>query len=84
MGLAGAALGTALTNNLRPTLLLLYIVSPLGRWSHICWGGFSRAALLPAKFGPMIKLSVAGSAVNLAEWAAFEVVTLSTSYLGTE
>ncbi|GAP91836.1 putative MATE efflux family protein [Rosellinia necatrix] len=84
LGLAGAALGSALTNNLRPTLLLLYIVSPLGRWSHQCWGGFSRAALSPAKWGPMITLSIAGSAVNLAEWAAFEVVTISTSYLGTE
>ncbi|KAI3327232.1 MATE efflux family protein [Xylariaceae sp. AK1471] len=84
MGLAGAALGTALTNNLRPTLLLLYIVSPAGRWSHQCWGGFSRAALSVSKWGPMAKLSVAGSAVNLAEWAAFEIVAFSTSYLGTK
>ncbi|KAI1121749.1 MATE efflux family protein [Nemania abortiva] len=84
MGLAGAALGTALTNNLRPTLLLLYIVSPAGRWSHQCWGGFSRAALSFSKLWPMAKLSIAGTAVNLAEWAAFEIVTFSTSYLGTE
>ncbi|KAI8626981.1 MATE efflux family protein [Xylariaceae sp. FL1651] len=83
MGLAGAALGTALTNNLRPTLLLLYIVTPAGRWSHQCWGGFSRAALSISKWGPMLKLSVAGSAVNLAEWAAFEIVAFSTSYLST-
>ncbi|KAI0487227.1 MATE efflux family protein [Xylaria cf. heliscus] len=84
MGLAGAALGTALTNNLRPTLLLLYIASPAGRWSHQCWGGFSRAALSISKWGPMIKLSVAGSLVNLAEWAAFEIVAFSTSYLSTK
>ncbi|KAJ8122906.1 hypothetical protein ONZ43_g1020 [Nemania bipapillata] len=84
MGLAGAALGAALTNNLRPTLLLLYIVSPAGTWSHQCWGGFSRAALSFPKLWPMLKLSVAGTAVNLAEWAAFEIVTFSTSYLGTE
>ncbi|GAW22491.1 hypothetical protein ANO14919_120280 [Xylariales sp. No.14919] len=83
-GLAGAALGTALTNNLRPTLLLLYIVSPAGRWSHQCWGGFSQAALSVSKMGPMIKLSIAGSAVNLAEWAAFEIVAFSTSYLSTK
>ncbi|KAF2970680.1 hypothetical protein GQX73_g2911 [Xylaria multiplex] len=83
MGLAGAALGTAITNNLRPTLLLLYIVSPAGRWSHKCWGGFSQAALSFSKMGPMIKLSIAGSAVNLAEWAAFEIVAFSTSYLST-
>ncbi|KAI0805154.1 MATE efflux family protein [Xylaria sp. FL0064] len=84
MGLAGAALGVALTNNLRPTLLLLYIVSPAGRWSHQCWGGFSRAALSVSKWGPMVRLSAAGSAVNLAEWAAFEVVAFSTSYLSTK
>ncbi|KAI1172239.1 MATE efflux family protein [Nemania sp. FL0916] len=84
MGLAGAALGAALANNLRPTLLLLYIVSPFGRWSHKCWGGFSRSAFSVSKFGPMIKLSVAGTAVNVAEWAAFEIVTFSTSYLSTE
>ncbi|KAI2632732.1 MATE efflux family protein [Xylaria nigripes] len=84
MGLAGAALGSALTNNLRSTLLLLYIVSPIGRWSHGCWGGFSRASLSVSKWGPMVKLSVAGSAVNLAEWAAFEIVALSTSFLSTQ
>ncbi|KAJ2987093.1 hypothetical protein NUW58_g4693 [Xylaria curta] len=84
MGLAGAALGTALTNNLRPTLLVLYIMSPAGRWSHQCWGGFSWSALSVSKFGPMIKLSVAGSLVNLAEWAAFEIVAFSTSYLSTK
>ncbi|KAI1427318.1 MATE efflux family protein [Xylaria sp. FL1777] len=83
MGLGGAALGTALTNNLRPTLLLLYIVSPAGRWSHQCWGGFSRTALSISKWKPMIMLSAAGSAVNLAEWGAFEVVAFSTSYLST-
>ncbi|KAI1815597.1 MATE efflux family protein [Poronia punctata] len=83
MGLAGAALGTALTNNLRVALLLLYIMTPWGRWSHQCWGGFSRAALSVSKWGPMVRLSIAGSAVNLAEWMAFEIVTFSTSYLST-
>ncbi|KAI1111986.1 MATE efflux family protein [Nemania sp. NC0429] len=84
MGLAGAALGTALVNNLRPILLFLYIASPTGKWSRRCWGGFSRAAFSLPQLWPMIKLSVAGTAVNLAEWAAFEIVTFSTSYLGTE
>ncbi|RYO94336.1 hypothetical protein DL764_007853 [Monosporascus ibericus] len=82
MGLEGAALGAALTNNLRPLLLLFYVaVLPAGRWSHRCWGGFSREAL--SGWGSMVELSIAGSAVNLGEWAAFEIVAFSTSYLGT-
>lgn len=81
MGLEGAALGAALSNNLRTVLFLLYIVSPYGKWSHACWGGFSRNAL--HKWGTMISLSTAGVAVTLAEWAAFEILTLSTSYIST-
>ncbi|KAI1189794.1 MATE efflux family protein [Nemania serpens] len=81
MGLVGAALGTAFTNTLRPVLLILYIVTPMGRWSHECWGGFSRAAWTNWK--PMVKLSLAGSAVNLAEWGSFQIVAFSTSHLST-
>lgn len=80
MGLDGAALGAALANDLRPVLLLLFIVYG-DKTKHQCWTGFSRNAL--RGWGPMIKLSVAGSAVTLAEWAAFEIVTFSTSYLST-
>ncbi|KAI2469791.1 MATE efflux family protein [Annulohypoxylon bovei var. microspora] len=81
MGLDGAALGVALTNNLRPVLLLLYILLPIGKWSRQCWGGFSRDAL--SEWGAMVQLSFAGFAVNLGEWAAFEIMTFSTSYLST-
>ncbi|KAI2605532.1 MATE efflux family protein [Hypoxylon sp. NC1633] len=81
MGLEGAALGAAITNNLRPVLLLTYIMMPMGRWSHQCWGGFSRDAL--CNWGPMVRLSFAGFAVNLGEWSAFEMVTFSTSYLSS-
>ncbi|KUI60134.1 hypothetical protein VP1G_07371 [Cytospora mali] len=81
MGLGGAALGAALSNNLRFFLLLLYIISPWGRWSHECWGGFSRDAL--RKWGPMVSLSIAGIGVLIGEWAAFEILTFSTSHLST-
>ncbi|KAF6821830.1 mate efflux family protein [Colletotrichum musicola] len=81
MGLEGAALGQALANDLRPVLLLTYIVF-FGKWSHQCWGGFSRDAF--RGWAQPAKLSVAGSLVNLGEWAAFEILTLSTSYLSTE
>lgn len=82
MGLEGAALGAALSNNLRFILLLLYVISPMGKWSHVCWGGFSREAL--ENWGAMIKLSAAGVIATLAEWGAFEILTLSTSYISTE
>ncbi|KAI0592811.1 mate-domain-containing protein [Biscogniauxia sp. FL1348] len=36
-----------------------------------------------SNWGPMVRLSFAGSAVNLGEWAAFEMVAFSTSYLST-
>ena len=81
MGLAGAALGSALSNNLRFILLLLYVVSPFGRWSHVCWGGLSGEAL--RNWGPMASLSFAGVIVLIGEWAAFEILTFSTSYLST-
>ncbi|KAL0944671.1 mate efflux family protein [Colletotrichum truncatum] len=81
MGLEGAALGQALANDLRPILLLVYIVF-FGKWSHQCWGGFSRKAF--QEWGLPVQLSIAGSLVNLGEWAAFEVLTFSTSYLSTE
>ncbi|KAH6869530.1 mate-domain-containing protein [Thelonectria olida] len=80
MGLDGAALGAALANNLRPALLLVYILF-LDKSSHQCWAGFSRRVF--QGWSPMVRLSTAGSAVTLAEWAAFEILTFSTSYIGT-
>ncbi|PCD33486.1 hypothetical protein AU210_009711 [Fusarium oxysporum f. sp. radicis-cucumerinum] len=83
MGLDGAAFGQALANNLRPALLLLYVAF-IGKKSHRCWGGWdSRAAFAFREWGPMVRLSVASTAVNLAEWLAFEILMVSTSYLGT-
>ncbi|KAJ9420232.1 hypothetical protein FOXG_03670 [Fusarium oxysporum f. sp. lycopersici 4287] len=83
MGLDGAAFGQALANNLRPALLLLYVVF-IGKKSHRCWDGWdSRAAFAFREWGPMARLSVASTAVNLAEWLAFEILMVSTSYLGT-
>ncbi|RBR25625.1 uncharacterized protein FIESC28_01588 [Fusarium coffeatum] len=79
MGLGGAALGAAVANTLRPTLLLVCIF--FKKSTHECWPGFTRRAL--QGWGPMVRLSVAGSAVTLAEWAAFEIITVSTSYIST-
>ncbi|KAM0553280.1 hypothetical protein ACHAPJ_007571 [Fusarium lateritium] len=79
LGLEGAALGAAVANTLRPTLLLICIY--FKKSTHQCWPGFTRRAF--RGWGPMIRLSAAGSAVTLAEWAAFEIITVSTSYMST-
>ncbi|KAJ3520699.1 hypothetical protein NM208_g13604 [Fusarium decemcellulare] len=84
MGLDGAAFGQALANNLRPALLLLYVVL-LRKKSHRCWGGWDyRTALSVREWGPMVRLSVASTAVNAAEWLAFEILMVSSSYISTQ
>lgn len=83
MGLDGAAFGQALANNIRPALLLLYVML-IGKKSHRCWGGWDApAAFAVREWGPMVRLSVASTAVNAAEWLAFEILMISTSYIGT-
>jgi MATE family multidrug resistance protein len=82
LGLPGAALGQAIAYTLRPLLLLAYIVF-LGKWSHSCWPGFSRKALVLRDWLPMLRLSAAGAVTILAEWLAFEVLVVSTAYLDT-
>ncbi|RGP67541.1 ethionine resistance [Fusarium sporotrichioides] len=79
MGLEGAALGAAVANTLRPILLLLCIF--FKKSTHQCWPGFTMRAF--QGWGPMVRLSAAGSTVTLAEWAVFEIITVSTSYMGT-
>ncbi|KAJ0383790.1 hypothetical protein COL922a_009736 [Colletotrichum nupharicola] len=60
---------------------MLMIASARGSWSHRCWGGFSRDAL--RGWGLMVRLSFAGSVATLSEYAAFEILCFSTSYLST-
>ncbi|KAI8185094.1 hypothetical protein KHU50_001496 [Colletotrichum sp. SAR 10_65] len=81
MGLDGAALGSSASQILRAAALLLYIASARGSWSHRCWGGFSRDGL--RGWGLMVRLSFAGSVATLSEYAAFEILCFSTSYLST-
>ncbi|KAI5468106.1 mate-domain-containing protein [Mariannaea sp. PMI_226] len=78
MGLNGAALGQAIANDLCPVLLYLYVVL-FGRWSLECWGGWSWSAF--REWGPMVRLATAGTALNLAEWLAFEVLSVSSAYI---
>lgn len=77
-GFQGAPLAVALTQNLMPLLLFLYVWLIEG---SDAWGGFRRAAL--RNWGPMIRLALPGMVMVVAEWLAFEVLTLASGRLGT-
>ncbi|KAF3003591.1 hypothetical protein E8E13_006898 [Curvularia kusanoi] len=76
-GFVGAPIAVAITENLLPIMLLLYVRFIDG---YQCWGGFDRRAL--KNWTPMIKLALPGLIMVLAEFLAFEVLTLSSSWLG--
>lgn len=80
LGVEGAALAQAVSNNLRLLMLVVHVY--FAKWSHKCWGGWSWNAL--KEWGVPLRLSIAGTAVNMAEWLAFEILMISTSYLGTK
>jgi MATE family multidrug resistance protein len=76
-GFVGAPIAVAITENIMPLLLFLYVVFVDG---YQCWGGFDRRAL--KNWTPMIKLALPGLIMVLAEFLAFEILTLSSSWLG--
>ncbi|KAJ4330135.1 hypothetical protein N0V95_010099 [Ascochyta clinopodiicola] len=76
-GFVGAPIAVAITENVLPIMLFLYVRFING---YQCWGGFDRRAL--KNWGPMIKLALPGLVMVLAEFLAFEVLTLSSSWLG--
>ncbi|PMB65812.1 putative transporter [Beauveria bassiana] len=78
-GFIGAPIAVAITENLLPILLFLYVRFVDGRQ---CWGGFSRRAL--SNWGVMIKLALPGMIMIEAEWLAFEFMTLFASRFGSE
>lgn len=75
-GFVGAPIATAITLNLLPILLFLYVCFVDGLE---CWGGFDRRAL--RNWGPMIRLAIPGLIMVVAEFLAFEILTLSASWL---
>ena len=62
-----------------PTLLFLYVYFIAG---SECWNGLSKRAL--TNWSPMIQLALPGLVMVEAECLAFEVLTLASSYLGTD
>lgn len=79
MGFIGAPIAVAITENLLPLFLFLYVYFIGGRQ---CWNGFTWRAF--QNWGPMIRLALPGLIMVEAECLAFEVLTLVSSYLGTE
>ncbi|KAI1658021.1 MATE efflux family protein [Daldinia decipiens] len=77
-GFVGAPISVAITQTSMPFLLLAYVFFVDGSQ---CWGGFTRRAL--NNWGPMIWLALPGMVMVLAEWLAFEILTLATSQFGT-
>ncbi|KAH7355080.1 MATE transporter [Rhexocercosporidium sp. MPI-PUGE-AT-0058] len=77
-GFVGAPIAVAVTDNLLPILLFLYVRFVDGRQ---CWNGFTWKAF--HNWGPMIKLALPGLLMVEAEFLAFEILTLAASYFGT-
>ncbi|EEU40239.1 uncharacterized protein NECHADRAFT_34138 [Fusarium vanettenii 77-13-4] len=78
-GFVGAPTAVAISNNLLPIFLFLYVRFIDGRQ---CWGGFSRRAL--SNWWVMIRLALPGMIMVEAEWLAFEILTLCSSRFGPE
>lgn len=77
-GFIGAPIAVAVTDNMLPLCLFLYVYFVDGR---ACWGGFSKKAF--KNWGPMIRLALPGLVMVLAEFLAFEILTLAASWIGT-
>jgi multidrug resistance protein, MATE family len=75
---AGAAAAMAVTQNLLPALLALYVYVVEGRE---CWGGLSRRAL--HNWGPMIRLALPGMIMIEAQFSVLEILTLAAGQFGT-
>lgn len=80
LGFLGAPAAVVIANWTLPAGLLVYVLV-LDRSALRCWGGLSKAAF--TGWRPMISLSVPGVVNVLAEWSAFELMTLSSSWLST-
>lgn len=81
MGFVGAPIAVAITDNLLPIGLFIYI-RYFSKKGMSCWNGFTRQAL--KNWGPMVKLAIPGVIMIEAEVLAFEILTFAASYFGIE
>nr|POE66677.1 putative transporter [Quercus suber] len=73
-GFVGCPIAVVITENLMPVLLFLY-VRFIGGME--CWPGFSKKALM--NWGPMVRLALPGFVMVMAEFLAFEILTLASA-----
>lgn len=73
-GFIGCPIAVVITECLMPFLLFLY-VRFIGGME--CWPGFSRKAF--KNWGPMVRLALPGLIMVLAEFLAFEILTLASA-----
>ncbi len=78
-GFIGAPIAVAITDNLLPLGLFIY-VRFFSKKGMSCWNGFTRKAL--QNWTPMIKLALPGLLMVEAEVLAFEILTFAASYFG--
>lgn len=78
LGFIGAPMSAALTNNLLPFFLSLYVVFVDGRQ---CWNGLTPKAF--TNWSTMVKLAFPGFVMLEAEYLAFEILTLGASHLSS-
>ena len=74
-GSVGAPIAIVITQNLMPALLGLYVVLIAGRE---CWNGLTTAAF--RNWGPMIRLALPSLTMLEAEFLAFEILSIASSY----
>ncbi|EXJ56344.1 uncharacterized protein A1O5_12611 [Cladophialophora psammophila CBS 110553] len=79
-GFVGAPIAVAITDNLLPLGLFIY-VRFFSKTGMSCWNGFTKKAF--QNWAPMIKLALPGVVMIEAEVLAFEILTFAASYFGT-
>lgn len=80
-GFVGAPIAVAITDNLLPLGLFLYVRFG-SKDGMSCWNGFTKKAF--HNWGPMIRLAIPGLVMIEAECLAFEILTFASSLFGQE
>lgn len=82
LGFEGAALAVAISNNLQPVVLIIYIYF-FAPDSFECWPGLQWKRIFQ-NWGPMVRLAIPGILMTVSEWLAFDILTFASSYLSAQ